>query len=103
LLNKELNRYKKTGSINYQKISSILSVKSSSILIVGRSVDYQKISEESRMKLKLNRELRAKLIQLAALLLADASDGALDAADQTSRAMIETGREIRNQNNLPPI
>jgi hypothetical protein len=98
LLNKELNNYKKTGRINYQKVSTILTIKGNSLLVMGRAVEYEQISERNTMKLKLTRSMRAKLIQAAAMLLADATDGTLDAAEQTATLLESLAKEIREQN-----
>lgn len=103
IIKSELLIIETTGEIsNYHKLSTRLAVASNKIYALGKMRDID-LEEQKKMKLKLTRQLRTSLLQLAALLLVDASDGQIDDADHVSTLMITTGQEIRRQNGLPPL
>ena len=96
-LDKELKRINETGHFsNWVRVAQQLEDFARTINALGRM-------RESEMKLKLNKQLRLTLLQLGAMLLADASDGQIDDADHISSLLILTGKSIRDQNGLPPI
>lgn len=94
----ELAFCEKTGFIrNYMRLANYLNARANMVVMIGRWYQFSK-GDPITMKLRLNRAFRQKLLQAAALLLADAADGTIEAAEQTASLLEELAKELRAQN-----